>query len=251
MRLLLVALLNGQFYGLMGLLTLAYVPAMVVLGLVIRPFVSRRAFLRGVRLAFSWYGRILVRVLPWPYVRVRYENHETRPVPPPYLGICNHRAASDPVLVSVLPYEGVQVVNIWPMRIPFFGAWARYAGYLSVNEMPVEEFFASAQRLLAEGCSLVVFPEGHRSASRRMGPFHSSAFHLALRARATIVPICIAGNERMPPRGSWFMRPGRVRLRRLPAVRWEQYRHLTPFLLKQHIRDMIRAELLAMEGSVP
>jgi 1-acyl-sn-glycerol-3-phosphate acyltransferase len=106
-----------------------------------------------------------------------------------------------------------------------------------------------AGRLLQEGASLAAFPEGTRSGSRQMGSFHGTVFRLALRERVPIVPVCIAGNERMPRRGTAMLEPGRVRVRSLPAVAWEEYKNLTPFQLKQRIREIIQGELDRMEAA--
>ncbi len=82
-----------------------------------------------------------------------------------------------------------------------------------------------------------------------MGNFHGSAFRLAQQERAPIVPLCLSGNESIPRKGSFLLRPGTIHIRRLPAVRWEEYKDMTPFALKNHVREIIRRELAAMEGA--
>jgi 1-acyl-sn-glycerol-3-phosphate acyltransferase len=101
--------------------------------------------------------------------------------------------------------------------------------------------------LLAEGVSIIFFPEGTRSGSREMGPFHGTAFRLALRSKSPIVPLCIVGNENIPPKGSFLFRPGTVRVRRLPAICWEEYRHFNVFAFKNRVRAIIESELSLME----
>jgi 1-acyl-sn-glycerol-3-phosphate acyltransferase len=209
-------------------------------------FVSRRAYLRRVRRVISAYGTVIVRVLPFPFVRVRYEDRE-----PTRSGacivVCNHRSASDAFLMAVLPWECTQVVNKWPFRLPILGRVARLAGYLSVNEISFEEFRARALTQLADGVAIIGFPEGTRSGGRQMGPFHGSLFRVAMDARVPIVPLCISGNERIPPRGSLRLRPGTIRLRKLPAVEWSVYRDMTPFELKNHVRQRMADQLTEMD----
>ena len=239
--------LNLAFYAGLVLFTLVAVPLWTVWVTLFGLLCGRRAALRRMRRAISWYGKVVIWVLPFPWVRVRYRELEVESSPGPYLWICNHRSSSDPFLLGCVPHEGVQVVNIWPFRLPVWGPLARLAGYLSVREMPAEEFLARSARLLAEGVSIGAFPEGTRSTGREMGPFHSIMFRLALMTKVPIAPICILGNERIPPRGSMALRPGTIRIHRLPALRWEQYKDLDAFRLKNRVRDLIAAELARME----
>ena len=149
--------------------------------------------------------------------------------------------------MCVLPHEAVQVVNTWPFHIPVIGRFARMAGYLNIKKMTPELFYERAEALLAEGVSIIFFPEGTRSGNREMGAFHGTAFRLALRSKAPIVPLCIVGNENIPPKGSFLLRPGTIRVRRLPAILWEEYGHFSVFALKNRVRAIIDSELSLME----
>jgi 1-acyl-sn-glycerol-3-phosphate acyltransferase len=211
-------------------------------------FVSRRRTLRCYRRVVRLFGTVLIRVFVFPLIRIEYQDAGGQDGPGPFLFVCNHRSLSDAILMAVLPYEVVQVVNVWPFRVPVYGLIARGAGYLSIREMPVERFFARAAQLLDEGVSIVTFPEGHRSGRRQMGPFHGAVFRLALQTGAPIVPLCIAGNERIPAPGSLLLRPGRIRIRKLPAVTTEDYDGLSAFQLKTRVRDTIARELRSMDA---
>ena len=241
--------LNLTFYPLLVVFSLVAVPVLALFIAVQAPFVGHRRAMQLFRRAIRWYGRGVIYVLPFPWVRVRFEDHSRGAVPQPCLVICNHRSASDPFLMGALPFHnGVQVVNKWPFRLPLWGPMARWAGYLSINQMKPEEFFARASALLREGISLLAFPEGTRARSLELGPFHGSMFRVALETRTPILPLCISGNEAIPPRGTMLLNPGRIVLRSLPPLAWEDYRDLTAFQLKNKVRDLISRELAAMEG---
>lgn len=248
MKTLKLAWLNLTFYPLLLLYSVAAVLTLTLTVAVQVPFVSHRAAMRRFRRAISWYGLGVIRILPWPLVRVRYEGPASREHDGPFIVICNHRSASDPFLMACLPFEIVQVVNTWPFRLPLWGVTARLAGYLNIRGMPPDAFMDAAAQLLREGVSVVAFPEGTRSADLQMGPFHSALFRLALREKTPILPLCISGNERIPARGTLVLRPGLVRLRELPLVRWEQYRDQNAFQLKNRIRDMMARELATMDA---
>ena len=222
---------------------------LLTLGVALRvPFVSHRAFMRIFRRTISTYGKI-VTSMPYPFIRLQYEDR-TAPSDPgaPYIFVCNHRAASDAYLLCVLPNEIVQIVNIWPFKIPVIGPYAKAAGYLNIKLMDHEEFIASCLELLGQGVSIAFFPEGTRSGGRQMGSFNGAFARLALLSGVPIVPICISGSEDIPRKGSFMLRPGTIRVRRLPAVVRDEYKEMTGFTLKIRIRETIQHELALMEA---
>jgi 1-acyl-sn-glycerol-3-phosphate acyltransferase len=142
----------------------------------------------------------------------------------------------------------VQIVNVWPFRIPVLGLYAKFAGYLNIRMMSQEQFLKKAGALLSQGVSIVFFPEGTRSASRTMGSFHGAAFRLALASKASVVPLCISGNENIPPKGSLLLRTGSIRVRRLTAITWDEYRELNAYAFKNRVWKIIDRELSLMEN---
>lgn len=54
-------------------------------------------------------------------------------------------------------------------------------------------FIAESEEVLAEGNSLLVFPEGKLPDGKEMGKFHPSAVYIALRTGAPIVPVVTDG----------------------------------------------------------
>ena len=103
--------------------------------------------------------------------------------------------------------------------------------------------------LLKKGVSIVAFPEGTRSRDNSVGQFHSAIFHAALETRMPIVPLCITGNENIPPVGSAIIYPGVIKMHRLQPLLWEDYGTFSAFKLKNHIRQIIIDEVEAMERS--
>lgn len=240
--------LNATFYPATLLITLLFTivgaPIVCLHALFVR---DQRRVLHLIRRIISRYGSTVIRAA-WPLVRVKYVDHAPYN-PPPFIFAANHRAGSDAFLMAFLPFEVVQVVNIWPFRIPWIGFMARLAGYLSVRQMSIEQFCEKGRTLLDQCCSIVTFPEGTRSGSCRMGSFTSSAFHLAMRAKVNIAPISISGNERVPPRGSMLLRPARIQIHKLPALPPDEYLHLTTFQLKQLVRRRIQDHLDNLEAT--
>lgn len=239
--------LNLFFWPLFFLVTFLGIP-LLTLWLIVRTlFCSHRARMRYFRQMIVCYGRMVLACM-FPFVRVLRET-PLEEIPTSCIYICNHRSSSDPFLMALLPGELVQVVNIWPFHIPILGWFAKWAGYLSVREMPFDLFSATASRYLEQGAGIAAFPEGTRSGEEAMGPFHGAMFRVALETGVPVVPICISGNERIPPKGSLRLQPGTIRVKALPAIPAETYRDWSPFVFKNRVHDLIKSELERMEGT--
>lgn len=233
------------FYPLLVVYTLAAVAGLSMAVSLGAPFVSHRENMRRFRRMIAFYGYGVIRGLARPIVHAIYE-FPPRDLRKTKIFVSNHVSASDPFFMSFLSEPAVQVVNLWPFKLPILGLFARLAGYLSIRAMSPEAFQAAGARLLDEGISLVAFPEGTRSGGGPMGPFHGALFRLAQATRMPLVPVCIVGNERTPAKGSWILEPATVRVRCLPEMAWESFRDLTPYQLKNLVRQKIQDEVTRM-----
>ena len=238
--------LNLYFYTFFLLFSSIAIPTLTLVVAMSRIFLSHRRTMKRFRRSISQYGKLITSI-PYPWIKLRYEDLGKNGSGVPFIFVCNHRAASDAFLMCVLPHECVQIVNVWPFRIPILGLYARYSGYLNIRMMSHEQFMEQATKLLSEGVSIIFFPEGTRSANRTMGSFHGAAFRLALKSGTPVVPLCITGNENIPPKGSLVLQPGTIRVRRLPSIAWEEYKNLNAFAFKNRVWHIIDDELSVME----
>ena len=100
---------------------------------------SRARMQEVVRFFILWYGKAVIRIGCFPYLRIHYRNLAGEPTEGG-IYIFNHRSSSDPFLVAATTLRPpAQVVNRWPMRLPFFGIFARAGGYLDITSMSYEE----------------------------------------------------------------------------------------------------------------
>ena len=237
--------LNTLFWPLFFLITPLCIPLLSLWVIIRTLFRPHRFRMRAFRFAIVCYGKLILGCL-FPFVRLIRELPE-KELPQPCIYICNHRSSSDPFLMALLPGEMIQVVNIWPFQIPIIGWFAKWAGCLSVREMPFDRFSSAATGCLKQGVNIAAFPEGTRSGEGPMGPFHGAMFRVALKTGVPVVPVCIHGNERIPPKGSWRLQPGTIRVRVLPPITMDTYRDWSPFHFKTHVHDRIKVELEKME----
>ena len=233
------------FYPIFLSISLIAILILIFIGIVQKPFLTFRQTQRMIRLYILIYGKIVIR-LGFPWVRVRFKDMENNQQHP-CIYICNHRSASDPFLMAVLSGEIVQVVNTWPFKLPIYGFFARLAGYLNIKRMSIDSFLVQGKELLAQGVAIVGFPEGTRSTNLKMGPFHSAMFRLALATKVPIVPICLSGTERIPPKKSFWIYPTEVKVRKLPAISYHTYKEMSPFKLKNYVHELIEKQLQEMD----
>lgn len=76
----------------------------------------------------------------------------------------------------------------------------------------IRQTIETAEQRLRDGMSLVVFPEGARTATGRMGPFKKGAYQLALEFHLPLVPITISGSFDVLPRTRLLPHPGTITL---------------------------------------
>ena len=106
-------------------------------------------------------------------------------------------------------------------RIPLVGAACRAAGFIFVDHSTrkaATRSVAEAERRLRDGASVVVFPEGSRTPSGKMGRFKKGAYQMAVDQRLPIIPITLNGPFNVLPIGSLNVRPHRMEMVIHPAL---------------------------------
>lgn len=130
--------------------------------------------------------------------------------------VSNHLSMMDiPVLMSFLPIPFRFLAKRSLFRLPFIGWHLHRGGHIRLDredKRSAVKALAQARRVLQRGFSVLVFAEGSRSQSG-LQPFKTGAAHLAIKAGVPILPIGLVGTDRLLPKGSIHIRPGRAHLR--------------------------------------
>ncbi len=146
------------------------------------------------------------RFLWWVFytlIRIAYRYRPTTrpdfPASGPTIVAVNHLHMTDPAAVSpVLPRQAVTLAAGKWRRSFVVDAILRVAGVIYVRRGEIDrEALRQCQRVLGEGGVLAIAPEGTRSRNGAMQRAKSGIAYLALRSNAVIVPIAIAGTERL------------------------------------------------------
>jgi len=190
------------------------------------------------RRAIALYGKC-VCFTAWPWIRIQLINPPTKKQIP-YIFVENHTSSFDPFVQAVLPFEIVQFARNYALQFPLLGFIAKCSGYIDVNAYSPEDIIEKGKKLLEDKVSLVLFPEGTRHTDGVVGPFHSTAFKIALETNTPLVPVVIKGIENKPPKGSFLFQPGLIQFHCLEPVCPEYYKNMTPFKLKKYVRNIIK-----------
>lgn len=129
----------------------------------------------------------------------------------PAVYIANHSSFLDILLVTSLHPRVVLLTNRWVYRSPVFGAAVRMAEYYPVAD-GAEASVAPLKDLASRGYSIIVFPEGTRSVTDKIGRFHKGAFFLAGQLKLDIVPLLLHGAHYTMQKGDWLLKDGQLNL---------------------------------------
>jgi WS/DGAT/MGAT family acyltransferase len=140
----------------------------------------------------------------------------------PAVLLFNHQSQLDVLVLAKLLRGGFTGVAKKELAsTPGFGWMFRFADVAFVDRTDsaqAREALRPAVERLHEGISLVIAPEGTRSATPSLGPFKKGAFHVAMQAGVPLVPIVIRNAGELMWRGSTAVQPGTVQVRVLPPV---------------------------------
>jgi len=135
----------------------------------------------------------------------------------PAIIIANHTSFLDILLTIMQHPKLILLTNEWVWNSPIFGGVVRLADYFPVTE-GAEKGTSRLSGCVEAGYSIVIFPEGKRSADGKPGRFHKGAFYLAETLQLPVRPLLIHGAADAIPKGSFYLNKGKLTLKFLPAI---------------------------------
>ena len=162
--------------------------------------------------AFSWSLMYIMGNVKKKIINVQGENFSK-----PAVIICNHQSFLDILATVMLHPKLILFTNHWVWNSPVFGFVVRMADYYPVMQGADGSVDRIAERV-KQGYSVLVFPEGTRSADGNIKRFHKGAFYLAERLDLDILPIMIHGSGYSMTKGDFLLKDGRITLKILPRI---------------------------------
>lgn len=234
--------LSVVFWGFLAGSSAALFPLAVLVWAATAPFDRRLAVLHRFT---CWWAGLYTRLNPaWP---VRIEGREHIRSGMTYMLVANHQSFLDILVLFRLAVHFKWVSKIEMFRIPCIG-WNmtlnRYVRLKRGDKQSVAEMMQACEGLLAEGSSIMMFPEGTRSIDGRLKAFKPGAFALALRARVPIVPIIIEGTADALPKSGFVLRGYHpIRVRVLEPIPYEVFANDSVEVLTARIHGLFTREL--------
>ena len=164
-----------------------------------------------------------------------------------YIFAANHQSQFDIfVLQGYLPYNFRWLAKKELFQVPIWGAAMKKAGYIPVDRTHGRQALKSldeAAKRIAEGTSVIIFPEGTRSRDGKLQPFKAGGMMLALKAGVELVPMAISGTFAILPKGSLMLHPGCVVIRIGTPITTRDYqmnqKHELALLLQKKVAAML------------
>lgn len=184
------------------------------------------------------------------------QSHRVHPAVDPktqYLFIQNHTSHLDFVaMYNATPHfkQGVELEAHFDY--PFYGWFMKGRGTIPVPKDRKGALDALRRAVRSEvdgGHSILGFPEGHRTLTGEVGPFHEGLFRLAIELGVPIVPVAVTGLYEVLHKGSLIIRPGNeivVYVEEPIATEGMNMEHAPE--LRDRVREMISARVESRTG---
>ena len=166
----------------------------------------------------------------YAWVHAHIHGMDKLPTGERFLFVCNHRSMFDPLIVmsKLQEYNISFISKPSNMRIPIVGRVSYGAGFLP-------------DYLEKDICSVGIYPEGTRSKTGSMLPFHPGSFKIAQKAGVPLVIASISGSEKI--KRNLFLRPTNVDLSILDVVPADKVKEMSTNELADYSRGLIERSL--------
>jgi 1-acyl-sn-glycerol-3-phosphate acyltransferase len=165
-----------------------------------------------------------------------------------YIFVSNHQSIYDiPIIFWNIPWQLRIIAKESLGRFPFLGWHLSRTGHLLVDRKRPDPLgiLKRWKGLVSQGLSLIVFPEGTRSADGRVGRFKGGGFLLAIQAGLPLVPLSVSGSRHVMLKNRLMTCPGHVDLvvhEPVPTEGLEQTAEAARQLALR-VREIIRADV--------
>ncbi len=190
----------------------------------------------------KWCFKLLFKII---FVKVNVEGVENVAPNQTYLFMSNHVSLFDiPLLAAYIPIfvRGVEAMR--QFKWPVYGWAIRRLGNIPIDRNNIHASIRSmknTEKLLKNGTSIAILPEGQRTRDGQLSPFKKLPFHMAKQAKVPIIPIGLSGLFQLKSRDSTLIRPGPISIRFGKPVSPETIEKLSKKDLNALIYDQISA----------
>jgi len=139
----------------------------------------------------------------------------------PAIIIANHQSHIDLMILLLQSHRIAVFTNRENYNNKVYGRALKYAGFIPAYTGHADAL-NQLKKLISEGYSLAIFPEGHRSDEGRIRRFHKGAFFLAQELNLELVPMIIHGPNELLKKSELFLKRGKITVKVYPRVNLEK-----------------------------
>ena len=179
------------------------------------------------------------------YNRMTIKGTENIPANGPFILAPNHQSYLDaPIAMAGVPKNQINDIYFYATEEHVQGKFLRFMAnrhnIILMENRNLKNSILKLSKVLRQGKSIMIFPEGTRTFSGEMGDFKKTFAILAKELNVPIVPVRITGAYRMLKRGTRFIQPCHIQVEYLPEVRPNET--LTYDEIAQIVKSRIQGE---------
>jgi 1-acyl-sn-glycerol-3-phosphate acyltransferase len=198
----------AAFYGVTAVMSVAYLPLMLL---------PRRAF-SAIARGWVWMMLVLVRAI----LGIRFELRGTENIPDgPAIFASKHQSAWDVLIYNVIVPDCAYILKRELLRIPLWGWYVWRVGMVGIDRSAgakaLKQMVTDATGVLDQGRSIVIFPQGTRTAPGESRPYLPGAAALYLGTGYPVVPVALNSGS-LWPRRTFVKKPGLITVEFLPPI---------------------------------
>jgi 1-acyl-sn-glycerol-3-phosphate acyltransferase len=175
--------------------------------------------LKRKKLVFHYLLMCICKFMIYLFVHIRkdIDNPHRENFSKPAVIIANHQSHIDLAFLLMLHPKMIVFTNDWVWNSPFYGYIVRKADFYPASH-GYENAIDKIKELTGEGYSVLIFPEGTRSATGEILRFHKGSFYLAERLGLDILPLLMHGTGDLLTKSDFHFKEGRLTLKFLPRI---------------------------------
>ncbi len=165
----------------------------------------------------------------------------------PAIIIANHQSHIDLMILMLQTHKVAVFTNQDNYNNKVYGKALKYAGFIPAYTGH-EDATRQLTRLVNEGYSLAIFPEGHRTEEGHIKRFHKGAFYLAEKLNLDIIPMVIHGPNEMLKKSELFLKRGKITVKIYPRLSMNDNQWGSDLREKKHtIQEWFRGEYATLK----
>jgi len=177
--------------------------------------------------------------------RFHFEGMENIPKDEPVVMVSNHQGDFDiAVFLAYLPVPHGYIAKIEINKVPLLRDWMKLMRCVFIDRKNIRQTAKAvleAVKILQNGQTLVLFPEGTRSKSAKLGEFKAASFKFATKAGVPVVPVSINGTYLIMEANKRLIKPADVYIKIHKPIPTKDLEDLSA--LPMMVRDIIEEGL--------